>query len=167
MSSAHAAKGDSEDVVAEYRRRLAAFYDRAERWVKSAGFACRREETNLNEEVTGRYKVPRLLIRTARNERVAELEPVGAYVIGAYGRVDLRGAFDQIPLVYLVSGGPSLHTSIQTGRIVAGAAATPLFGGVDRDDWYSLEREGTAHVQRVDKSHFLELLRRVSEHDVR
>jgi hypothetical protein len=150
--------------VAEYLRRLSAFYTEAEGWLHDAGFSSVREQTSLNEEVGGRYDAPRLLIRTPDGRRVAELEPVGAHVVGAYGRVDLCGAFDRIPLVYLVKGGPAVRTRISAESATTGERVTPLFRGVDRDGWYSLEREEPSRARHISRHHFVELVRRVSEH---
>lgn len=164
MPPTSAAETTHQNGVAEYLRRLAALYSEAEGWLQDAGFSCLREETGLNEEVGGHYTAPRLLIRTSQGRRVAELEPVGAHVVGAYGRVDLRGAFDRIPIVYLVKGGPAVRTRISAGSAATDERVTPLFRGVNCDGWYSLEREEPSRARRIDTHHFIELVRRVSEH---
>ena len=164
MARTSAAAIAQRNGVAEYRRRLSALYTDAEAWLRDAGLSCRREQMSLNEEMGGRYEVSRLVIRTADRHRVAELEPVGAHVVGACGRVDLRGAFDRIPILYLLRGGLALRTRISGDLATTQQRVTPLFRGVDRDGWYSLEREEPSRARHIDRHHFLELVRRVSEH---
>lgn len=58
-----------------------------------------RRGRQLNEEFLGNYEAPALLIRIGAKE--VALEPVGSVVIGAQGRVDLRGMRDERKLVLL------------------------------------------------------------------
>jgi hypothetical protein len=164
MALTPAAETTPRNGVPEYLCRLSALYAEAEAWLDHAGFSCLRKQTSLNEAVGGRYHAPRLLIRTPDGRRVAELEPVGAHVVGAYGRVDLCGAFDRIPIVYLVRGGPGLRTRTSGGGATTQESVTPLFRGVDRDGWYALEREAPSRARHIDRHHFVQLVRRVSEH---
>lgn len=167
MRSTSAAETRQQHGVTEYLRRLAALYADAEIWLDEAGFTCLRQPTSLHEEVGGRYEAPRLLIRTPDGRRIAEIEPVGAHVVGAYGRVDLCGAFDRIPVVYLVKGRPAVRTTRPGGDTAIEGRVTSLFRGVNRDGWYSLEREEPSRAQHIDKAHLVHLVSRVSEHGIR
>ena len=49
------------------------------------------EETDLYEELLGHYKAPQMKITLGDFGKFVTLRPVGTYVIGAWGRVDMIG----------------------------------------------------------------------------
>ncbi len=49
------------------------------------------DELDLYEELLGHYKVPQMKITLGSLGKYITLNPVGAYVIGAWGRVDMSG----------------------------------------------------------------------------
>jgi hypothetical protein len=64
-----------------------------------------RVQTEITEEYVGTYSIPKLVLKVG-NEKV-ELLPKGVNVIGAAGRVDLRGARDAVTLIRVRKNGAS------------------------------------------------------------
>ena len=59
---------------------------------------------NLNEQYIGSYEAPTRLVEIGDNR--ISLEPVGAILIGAYGRVDMRGPYGRVKFVLVSSDDP-------------------------------------------------------------
>ncbi len=81
---------------------LERLYDMVAGWLaayQDDGVTCERVPSTLEEEYLGRYEVDRLRIRLRGLE--ARLEPVGANIIGAAGRVDLIGFAGEARLLLL------------------------------------------------------------------
>jgi hypothetical protein len=108
-----------------------------------------------------------LTIDDAHGKQVAQLIPVGAWIIGAEGRVDLVGLLDKEILVYLKKGGPHLKVKESTEPSDAREWSRPLFQGVDRPGWYWIEEKRLGRARLVTKQLFLDLLAEVSDHGVR
>jgi hypothetical protein len=150
----------------EYISRLNALYSEVVEWIKDADLKVSHGQTEIREEIPGSYDAPTLTITDEKGNKVADLLPVGAWVIGAEGRVDLVGLMDRDSLVYLREGGPHIKTteSVETGD--AGEWSRPLFRGVDRPGWYWIEDKRLGRARPVTRQMFLDLLAEVSDHGV-
>jgi hypothetical protein len=163
MTRAAAKQVRGTQTVERYIERLEKLYDDAEHWLRDAELSSERRLVAIDETVVGRYQAPQLRIRTAAGRKLAELEPVGAQVVGALGRVDLRGRFDSVPILYLLKGGPSVRTAVSGSGTPTEERVTPLFRGVTRDGWYIVELEHPGLARPVDSDCFLDLIRRVAD----
>lgn len=89
--------------VAAWLQRIEDLYDQAEkylaRFTAQGQIRLERRKVLLNEEFLGAYEAPTLLIHIGAKDVL--LEPVGCYVVGAQGRVDLKGDRDVRKLVLL------------------------------------------------------------------
>ena len=151
----------------DYISRLTKLYSSVETWIERTDLKAIRNTVELNEEVPGRYEAPTLKILDAQGKKVAELLPVGAWIIGAEGRVDLVGLLDRNGLVYLREGGPHIQVTESEGPKDSREWTRPLFKGVEQTGWYWIgePRRGRAHP--LPKELFLDLLSEVSDYDVR
>jgi hypothetical protein len=86
-------------VVGEWRGRLHQFYATVRQWLDQAQPPLFIEDVNvtLNEDRSGPYDVPGLDIR--RGVRFVRVRPVGTWVVGAQGRIDLEGETARVILV--------------------------------------------------------------------
>jgi hypothetical protein len=150
-----------------YIERLKDLYQEVEKWIKQKGLVAKEQDIEINEEVPGRYKAPALTIQSEHGEQVAELLPIGAWIIGAEGRVDLIGKLDRTNLVFLQMGGPVVKKSLRDSIGKVEEVSRPLFKGVSQAGWYWIgeSRRGRAHP--LTKELFLDLLSEVSDYDVR
>lgn len=57
---------------------------------------------SINEELLGAYEAPKLTIKIGNSE--AELVPIGRIILGAQGRIDLRGPYDVKKFVLVPEG---------------------------------------------------------------
>lgn len=151
----------------EYVSRLEALYSDVAKWVKGAGLKFSRGQIEIREEIPGSYSVPTLVILDADGNKLADLLPVGAWLIGAEGRVDLVGLMDRNSLVYLETGGPSITTRIKAGDGGSEELSRPLFKGVEHPGWYWIADTRLGRARPVTKELFLDLLREVSDYGAR
>lgn len=122
------------------------------------------EPITIAEEAYGEYTANKLILLDQAKNKIAELLPRGASVIGANGRVDLVGKNDQIILVNLESDGPSITSTIGVNGNKQ-SLTRYLYRNVEAAGWYWIEdkRRGKAHI--VSDDLITELLWRVSGYE--
>jgi len=149
----------------EYIARLNELYSHVGTWIKDARLSVSRDTIELHEEVLGHYEAPALTVLDTQRKKVAELQPAGACIVGAQGRIDLVGLSGREALLYLAKGGPQYETKVTNG---AGEEnrSKPLFRGVDEAGWYWIERFRPARARHLVKELFLDLVSEVSDYDV-
>jgi len=159
-------KSGTKSRQEEYVSRLNELYSAVETWMEDTDLKTSRGTVELNEEIPGRYEAATLKISGAQGKKVADLLPVGAWIIGAEGRVDLVGLLDRNSLVYLREGGPHIKMTESERPRDSKEWSRPLFKGVERPGWYWIgeSRRGRAHP--LTKELFLDLLSEVSDYDV-
>lgn len=148
-----------------YLKRLNELYKEVKKWTKTRALVVKEKEVNLNEELLGQYKAPGLLIIDKKGEKIAELQPVGAQIIGANGRVDVIGKLDQMYLVYLEPSGPRLTITEKVNNEETQRPSRPLFRGVDNPGWYWIESARLGRARTVTEELFLDLLTEVSDYE--
>ena len=119
------------------------------------------ERSYVLEDTVGRYEAPGLEI-VHHNATVATVEPRAAAVIGAQGRLDVKGPLDEAPVVYLESAGP-METRPGGGGVVQ---LRPLFRGVEKPGWYWITRSRAREVRRIDESSFRAILFAISDYEI-
>ena len=157
--------GTKADLTKEqYIKWVKELYQEVKKWIKKENLLAQEKDVEINEEIPGRYKAPGLSIKDKDGKRIAELRPVGAWIIGAKGRVDVIGSLDQTHLVYIEPPGPGITTTISTTSEELEKKTTLLFRGVNLAGWYWIEdkRRGKAHL--LDAKLFMELLAEVSDY---
>ncbi|MDB5073283.1 MAG: hypothetical protein JWM87_4394 [Candidatus Eremiobacteraeota bacterium] len=110
----------------------------------------------------GHYTAPGLEI-TITGERLASVVPVAAVVIGAEGRVDVKGPIDQAAMLYL-SGPGRTETTIEG----VSAFRRDLFAGFEAAGWYWMLDSFTPHraVRRIDADAFRDIVLSVSDYEI-
>jgi hypothetical protein len=124
------------------------------------------EEMVIHEKAPGKYTVNKLIILDDNDNRIAELVPIGAWIIGASGRVDLIGKLDRVTIVDLEKGGPTLTTSITEGGKQEENKTRYLYKGVDHEGWYWIENTRLGRIYALDQKLFFDLLAEVSDYEV-
>lgn len=134
-----------------------------EEWLKPLGVDIEWRNVELYEEGLGRYEAPALVIFSPSGKHIASLEPVGALVIGARGRVDLRGKVDRAGIVYLENGGPELEVrTIDSGH--EEVTRKSLLRGVQGPGWYWAGDVMRKRAHPLTKDLFFDLLTGVSDY---
>ena len=122
---------DWEQRKAEWLGSLEQLYGAVEGWLApfgASGVTCERVPVQLDEEQLGQYQAQAL--RIAVVDEVAWLQPVGALIIAARGRVDLRGrwADQRLVLVPETSAKPTIRVSRGGGAPAQGQpTAEPVY----------------------------------------
>lgn len=152
--------------VREYTKRLQDLYIQVKKWLAGRPVRFIDKDVNITEMIPGVYQAPALEIRSDKDALMATLEPVGAWIIGALGRVDLKGKSETVNLLYLAKGGGSIHSKITT-RGDEEKRSAPLFRGVEHDGWYWIENARLGRVRSLDAELFLDLLSEISDNEQR
>jgi hypothetical protein len=149
------------DTKAEFLDELDDFYDEVEAWVKDQGLETARGEKQIREEEFGIYNAPTLQIR--QGERIiARLDPVGASIIGADGRVDLKGRVTSEIISLFEKPRPSIAIPQTFEEVASSQRAHPFYPDITESGWYWIEFRVRGRARRMSKELFIELLRRVS-----
>lgn len=153
---------ENAQLESEFCSNVASLYDSIQSWLPGGQLDCHREEVQLAEEAIGAYTSEKLVLADKKRHVIATFLPVGASVIGADGRVDVRGKYDNVSLLLLRKEGPSLT------RAGGGLSSHSkfYFNTIDADGWYWIEDtlRGRAHL--LDETLFRDLLWRVSDYEL-
>lgn len=154
---------DAAALRATYQERVKNLVDRFAEWIRDVpNVFVEEKEAELHEDLLGRYKVVRLI--ALRNDSLLlELKPIGAIVVAAKGRVDVKGPIDLAAAIYL-EGPPvtRIVTKDERGNVIS-ESSQPVFGGVDKEGWYWIDSQ-RSQVTFLDKPGFLKLLATVSDY---
>jgi hypothetical protein len=131
-------------------------------WVEGSGLDLIRSEATISEEEFGTYTVP-VLSLSHSGKRVAQVAPVGASVIGANGRVELRGTLETAAILDFNKGGPSMTTTISIGENTE-TKTNYFFRGIDEAGWYWIDRI-TRKARMMNAELFFDLLVEVSDYE--
>lgn len=88
-------------------------------YVDAGEVRTQRETRTIYEELVGSYDVDAYIV-SVRGRRVS-LEPIGTFIFGAYGRVDLKGptGFKRLVLVERDSKGAKVQVTVGKGAPLA------------------------------------------------
>ena len=86
-------------ILDRFLKSVDELYDNISSWLSPYGLTTLPEKIEITEEASGAYKANKLTIQDEKKEIVASIMPVGAWVIGANGRVDLIGKYDKVIIV--------------------------------------------------------------------
>jgi uncharacterized protein YodC (DUF2158 family) len=155
-------KENTPNEIKRFKASLESLFKDIERWIVEFGLIVLKEEIKITEEASGEYCVEKLIIK--KNDGfLAEVVPIGAWILGANGRVDIVGNEDRIILVDLNEGGPSM--SISDGETEQ-RHVRKFFKGIDEAGWYWIDRS-TSHGYKITKDVFINLLSEASGYDFR
>ncbi|MBU9508494.1 hypothetical protein KTE56_18905 [Burkholderia multivorans] len=154
-----------EEKVRLYRDRVAEFMGQAQGWCTARGLAIEEIATELFEEALPKYQATSLRILTPDRQPLAELLPTGSAIIGALGRIDLRGTLARHAFLFQTGRGPMISISATTadGK-TSSDTPKPMISGIDGHGWYWYEAS-VRQAKRVDESLFLDLLTDVSDYE--
>lgn len=151
--------------IEAFRDSVYALFDDIQSWISPSSLKAIKEETELVEENSGKYKIDKLTLKDKKGNTIAEFIPYGAYVIGANGRIDLNGTIGRAIIVNLEKGGPSYSQKIIEGKKIVSSKSTSFYKGVDKDGWYWIENRILGKAFYLDKELFIDLIREVSDYE--
>jgi len=140
------------------------FFTEIESWISSSHLKSILQEIEISEEYSGRYKVSKLTLQDESGKKIAEFIPVGAFIIGGNGRIDMNGIIDKAIIVNLEGGGPSVTATVAVGEHSETSKNT-FYKGIDKQGWYWIENGRRGKANFFDKHLFIELLQEVSDYE--
>jgi hypothetical protein len=149
----------------EFTSRIESLYQEVEAWLAGTGLSLRTQQATISERELPEYEINSLSIHGPDGRPLATLKPIGMRILGAQGRVDLIGSFGSRMIVYLSPGGPSLTTKTRVGAHEAEIHSRPLFPGVSREGWYTVDQR-KLRAQALDKAIFRDLILEVSDYGI-
>jgi len=153
-----------KSILQQFLDSIAELYSQIDNWLGSTSLRATRQKVEIVEEACGAYKVQKLTISDPGGTTIADIVPIGAWIIGAKGRVDLIGRRDKVILVNLEKGGPAMTTTINCGAYEE-TSATKFYTGVEEAGWYWIEDRRLGKARKIDKELFYGLLAEVSDYE--
>lgn len=149
--------------IAWYRNELSNIRSTFELWLNETGHNVNVTETKckIQEELTGEYEVSEYSFLIDNTQKLTFV-PYGIYIVGAKGRIDIKGDSGKEKLVYLWSGGPSLKMETQdsSGNVIE-SSVHRYYDNVDNDGWYLLDDSMFRRVEKFSKENVMSLLERL------
>jgi hypothetical protein len=145
-------KSHGEQVKQTYLARVNQLFTNIPEWLKDyPDLQLERGEVVIGEELTDYYTAPVLVIKTP-TQQLAKIEPQGACIMEAEGRIDVYGLFGVEYIIYLVNGGPYLR-------------GQQMFKDVSDDGWYWVENNLKNQAHTMNKGTFINLFREATDYD--
>jgi hypothetical protein len=136
-------------------------------WVKDTGLKARASTITIEETVLGEYSIKVIEFNDKEGKIVAKVIPVGAYVIAAEGRVDIKGYLRKESVVFLTQGVSGIFTKVAGEVIDSSQNYSGCHSVITSEGWYWLEDKGLRKAYLLDRKLFLELITRVSDYEFR
>jgi hypothetical protein len=133
-------------------------------WLAQTNLEGMQEKTEISEEAFGTYALVKMTIEDKEKKKIAELLPIGAFIIGGDGRVDMVGKIDKAILVFLETDA-SMKIQMNAGDSIE-TTTFPFFEGVERPGWYWIENGRRGKANLFTRELFIELLREVSDYEI-
>jgi hypothetical protein len=155
----------SHPEIAEFRQHVGELAAAIKEWLVDHPSLLFTEREHAVVEAQGEYEAPAIAIAEG-TMRIAEVVPVGTFVLGARGRVDVVGRVDRATLLYLESD-PHIETTVrsESGSVLS-IRRLSLFKNVDRPGWYWMIDARHREATYLDRSTFFDILAEVSDFEV-
>jgi hypothetical protein len=148
----YAQRTDGEAVKQTYLARTHQLFSQIPTWLADyPELQIERSEVEIGEELTDYYMAPVLVIKTP-TQQLAKIEPQGACIIDAEGRIDVYGLFGIEYIIYLVNGGPYLR-------------GEQMFKDMTEDGWYWVENNLKNKVHPMNRETFLNMFKEATDYD--
>jgi len=146
-----------------YNDEILSVKEKIENWLKESGYnvSCIQKEKTNTEEISGEYKTFQFIFNIDNGINIT-LEPYGIWIIGAKGRIDIKGPSGTEKLVYFCKGGPGVKTEVKTASgTVMEKSSHRYFDNVDEDTWYWYDDSSYRKVVKFSKEAMMALLERI------
>ncbi len=124
--------------VENFLNKIRELYNQIENFVNKYDLKYKYDDISLYEEYAGKYWTQEMYI-SKDGEFLFKLKPIGAYIIGADGRVDIIGKFDSKVIIYLEKlYKMEFATSTESGdkKECVSPSTVSLYDGYEGPGWY-------------------------------
>jgi len=147
-----------------YLSRVNQLFGDIKNWLKDEALQVEQQDIEIVEKLTGPYTVPSLSISTQTGQKLAEINPRGAYIILAEGLIDVDGGFGTEHITFMVDGGP--YSYITTSKDSTQLIKEPMFKNIDDNGWYWIEETADEKVHFINnKNALLDVITQVSHYE--
>ncbi|MGZ8219485.1 hypothetical protein [Methylomagnum sp.] len=156
----------NEDITQqrdEFLGRVNQLFLDIESWIQPTELKLVKSKTFILEELLGSYEAPKLIVRTPQGKEIAEITPIGRCILGANGRIDIKGSYDNIGIVHLDQGGPKAIITEHNGDREF-TRVSYFYKGIDGAGWYWIEGK-LGKGYKFDRELFFDLLSEVSDYE--
>ncbi len=156
----------TESILKEiewYNSEILSIKEKIENWLKEFGHnvSCTQTEITNTEEISGDYKTYQFNFCIDGNINIT-LIPYGIWIIGARGRIDIKGSSGSEKLVYFSAGGPGTKIEVKTATgTVIEKSSHRYFDNVEEDSWYWYDDSSYRKVVKFSKEIIETLLERI------
>lgn len=161
MIATPAMNQSTHNELQSFLGKVSQLFSEMESWCASENLAFQKIPISISEEAYGHYETEQLKITTKDGKHIADVTPIGASILGANGRIDIKGPHDKIILVDLNAGGPTA-TVIEDG---VSTRTRHFYKGIDTPGWYWIDNRASSRGHKIDRDLFLNLLAEVSDHE--
>jgi len=137
-------------------------YTEIKAWISGYELLSSESDILITEKKCGEYQTKKLTLSTKDGTRIAEIVPIGAWVVGANGRIDIIGLHDRIIIVHLDKGGPSFNF---TFRVPMKTDKRFIYKGIDEAGWYWFEHKLSSKGHKLTAELFFEILADISDYE--
>ena len=157
-------KNKNKKILDNYLTDINKLFKKIDKWLAPSGLVISRTKIEITEEASGKYSIDKLIITGSDDNTIASVVPVGAWVIGANGRIDMIGRYDRIILLKLEGNTQENETTSRTSVEKVNHTST-LFKSINTTDWYWIENRRLGRAYLLNKQLFYELLTEVSDYE--
>ena len=149
---------EDKKILNIYLTDIKNLYQEINKWINNRPLKSQEKKIVIHEKAPGKYEVMKLIILDDNDNWIAELVPIGAWVIGAKGRIDLIGKLDKATIIDLEKGGPTLTTSLAEGKKEKENKIKYLYKGVDQEGSKIIKNNRLGRLYALDQKFFFESL---------
>lgn len=158
-----------KSILNDYLKNVSDIYKEVSNWLNEHSLLYEEKGIEIFEEASGKYHINKLIICKDKNKQIAEIRPIGAWIVGGRGRLDLIGKLDQQILIYLNKCGTVVKSSITTSigdehHEVSGNTYS-LYKGIVQDGWYWIENKNVGKAHILNKELFFRLIAEISDYE--
>lgn len=116
--------------------------------------------TTNQEGLSGSYQTTRYDIEVDGDLELTLL-PYGIWLVGAHGRIDVKGPSGTEKLIYLKPGGPAVRVEVSSGGRDLESHTHSTFQNVDEEGWCWYDDSSYRRVAKLNKEVVEAILERV------
>lgn len=148
--------------IQQYVEYVEKLYTDIEKWLQSASVKVQHHPIEIEEGASDSYTLEKLMI--IENENIiSEIIPIGSNIIGADGRIDIKGFYDKQSIILFT------HPPKYTSKVIQGnefvEKEVDLYKNIEKSGWYWIENPIRSTATAVTRDVFLDLLSEVSGYD--
>ena len=155
-------KADIDREISWFNEQLDKVQAEFSRLLREAGHTVEVGSTSTTnqEELSGTYETTRYHI-VVDGDLELTLHPYGIWLIGAHGRIDVKGPSGTEKLIYLKRGGSALRVEISSGGKSIESESRSMFQNIEEDGWYWYDDSSYRTVAKLSREVVEAILERV------